>query len=596
MKNHFIILLAAVLTFSGCDDLFTPAVENFKDESQMIDDPDFGHGFMLYAYRALPDYYTDIEYATDDAVTNVDGDSYRNMALGVWTADENPVSFWSTGLDAIQYLNLYLSKVDSMEYVIDPAVNKLTIMRTKGETYALRAIHTYYLLRAHAGFTSDGQLLGIPILTEFQDENSDFNQPRNTFADCVAQALSDLDLAAEYLPDEYGDVDVDSPEDIPAKYRNITEDPALYNRAMGNSSRMLVDGLIVMAFRARLLLLAASPAFQDASNPYTWKDAAEAAAKVIDYNGGYGNLDGAGITFYCNDDDMSAISENSNPDEIIWREGLMTNNYSYESSYYPPTLYGSGKMNPSQNLVDAFPMIDGYPIGDSRSAYRYDANNPFTNRDPRLDTYIIHNGSTAGVNSSVIRTGSTLGTSDGIDVVSTSTRTGYYMKKRLNMGASCNPAATVGVRRYEPRIRFTEIYLAYAEAANEAYGPKVNGTSGYSAYDVIQSIRRRAGVGGLTDGYLEACASSGVEAMRELIRNERRLELSFEGFRFWDLRRWLVDLDVLNETVRGVDVDIYGEYSEFDVERRYYQSYMYYGPVPHSEVLKYDQIQQNAGW
>ncbi len=56
----------------------------------------------------------------------------------------------------------------------------------------------------------------------------------------------------------------------------------------------------------------------------------------------------------------------------------------------------------------------------------------------------------------------------------------------------------------------------------------------YSAYDVIKAIRKRAGIGGTNDAYLEACAAS-KDKMRELIRNERRLELCFEGFRFWDL-------------------------------------------------------------
>lgn len=594
-KKNLIILLAGICTLSGCDDLFTPAVENFKTESQMVEEPDFGKGFMMYAYRALPDYYTNIEYATDDAVANQEGNSYRNMALGNWTASNNPVSYWSTGLDAIQYLNIYLSKVDQMEFVKDPVVNTLTIMRTKGEAYALRAIHSYYLLRAHAGRATNGELLGIPILTEFQGEDADFNQPRTSFANCVKHALDDLALAEENLPDEYEDVDSDRPQDIPGKFRNITEEPSLYNQAMGNSSRLLVDGLIVKAWRARILLLAASPAFQDPSNPYKWEEAAEAAAEVIDYNGGAGNLAGNGLTYYCNTADFNEISENSNPSEIIWRKSLMTNNNSYESNFYPPTLFGSGRMNPSQNLVDAFPMLDGYPIGDSRGSYKYDANNPFANRDPRLGTFIIYNGSTAGINDDVIRTGSLSGTSDGVNVTETSTRTGYYMKKRLNMGASCNPSATVGVKRYEPRIRYTEIYLAYAEAANEAYGPKGTGTSGYSAYDIIRSIRRRAGIGGLTDAYLETCAGS-TETMRELIRNERRLELSFEGFRFWDLRRWKVDLDKLNETVRGIDVDSKGTYSQFDVERRYYQSYMYYGPIPRSEILKYSNLLQNEGW
>ena len=83
--------------------------------------------------------------------------------------------------------------------------------------------------------------------------------------------------------------------------------------------------------------------------------------------------------------------------------------------------------------------------------------------------------------------------------------------------------------------------------------------------------------------------------MRELIRNERRIELCFEDFRFWDLRRWKVDLNKLNETVKGMKITG-NNYQVFDVESRHYQDYMYYGPVPYSELLKFDALVQNAGW
>lgn len=80
--------------------------------------------------------------------------------------------------------------------------------------------------------------------------------------------------------------------------------------------------------------------------------------------------------------------------------------------------------------------------------------------------------------------------------------------------------------------------------------------------------------------------------MRELIRNERRLELSFESFRFWDLRRWKANL---NETATGLDI-IGNSYTPINVENRSFQDYMYYGPIPYSEILKYNKLKQNKGW
>jgi hypothetical protein len=136
------------------------------------------------------------------------------------------------------------------------------------------------------------------------------------------------------------------------------------------------------------------------------------------------------------------------------------------------------------------------------------------------------------------------------------------------------------------------MYLAYAEAANEAWGPTGIGTRAYSAYDVIKKIRNRAGLGiSGSDPYLEECKTD-KNKMRDLIRNERRLELCFESFRFWDLRRWKVNL---NETAKGMDVN--GTvYTPLDVEPRTYADYMYYGPIPFSEVLKFSNLSQNKGW
>ena len=166
------------------------------------------------------------------------------------------------------------------------------------------------------------------------------------------------------------------------------------------------------------------------------------------------------------------------------------------------------------------------------------------------------------------------------------------MKKRLRMDVNCDPSSTTSKTHYTPRIRYTEMFLSYAEAANEAWGPTGQGNHAYSAYDVIKAIRNRASVGvGNGDPYLEEC-KAGKEKMRSLIRNERRLELCFESFRFWDLRRWKA---VLNETARGMDADNNG-YSDFDVENRSYADYMYYGPVPYSEILKYNNLIQNKGW
>ena len=92
--------------------------------------------------------------------------------------------------------------------------------------------------------------------------------------------------------------------------------------------------------------------------------------------------------------------------------------------------------------------------------------------------------------------------------------------------------------------------MNFAEAANEAYGP-TDSSLGFSALDVMKKIRERGNpqLAG-SDPYLVEQSAS-TDAFRELIHNERRLELSFEGFRFWDIRRTNQNL---NHTIKGVKI------------------------------------------
>lgn len=583
MKKYIIMLMAATMGLTSCDDLFEPANENVKDLDMMYDEPSFAQSFVIVGYSRLPGYYSDLEYATDDAVTNEKGNWISNMATGSWSAISNPTDYWPTGFAAIQYLNTYIANGDKINYVNNEAVNQLMRMRTMGEAYGLRAAHYYYLLRQHAGFSEDGELLGVQLFTEAQGAGADFNQPRASFADCIKQIESDLKKAEELLPNEYYDI-ADASE-IPAQFRSVTDDKDLYNRAMGHTSRLLFNGTIAKAFRARVNLLAASPAFQDASNSVTWADAADAAASVIDLLGGIGGLSSDGVAYYCDKNIIDNLKEGLLPQEMVWRNNISSASNSLESNNYPPTLFGKGRLNPTQNLVESFPMANGYPITDKRSGF--DKSNPFAGRDPRLATYIIYDGQPCGPNDDLIHTGSASGTNDGINAMENSTRTGYYMKKRLRMDVNCNPATPNNQIHYDPRIRATEMFLSYAEAANEAWGPKNGGSHAYSAYDVIKAIRHRAGI--TDDAYLDECAGS-KEKMRELIHNERRLELCFENFRFWDVRRWKEKLDV---AARGYDAST-GEV--FYVENRNYKDYMIYCPIPYSEILKYSNLKQNKGW
>ena len=600
LRNIFMILASAAL-LTACDDVFTPAAENMKDINEMENDPIMAKGFVLTAYRNLPNYEvgTGTDVATDDAVTNEKGANWSKYATGSWTVQSwDPTGRWNNDLSSMQYLHIFLnSNISNIGFLKNANENKLMQRRLTGEAYGLLATHAYYLLRAHAGFDDEGKLLGTQLFDGFVGTDADFNQPRKTFQEHVDFILANIEKADKLLPMDYEPVKSD--DKVPAKYDDILNVPevtsvkdgkmGIYNKVMGENARQLINGLILRAIKARTLLLAASPAFQDpAQNNVTWAQAADAAAEVVDYVGGPSGLPPRGLTYYDNDEEMSDLQNGSNPREIIWRSTKNAAEIDDEKNNFPPSLYGSGRTNPTQNLVDAFPDAKGYPITDPRS--EYDENNPYANRDPRLANYIIYNGATAGVENKVIKTGSS-SAPDGIGRSDASTRTGYYMKKMLRMTANCNPSNTSKVTKYSCKARFTEFFLDYAEAANEAWGPKNPGTHAYSAYDVIKAIRHRAGL--TDDTYLDECAGDQAK-MRELIRNERRLELCFEGFRFWDLRRWK-QLDKLT-SVQGIDWNNDTFTILPNVEERHFDSYMNYGYIPYSEALKYSNLHQNKGW
>ena len=604
--KNIIFYFIGLLAFCSCDDMFQPADENNRQMEDLAKESSYAHGLLMYGYDRLPYITTtQTDIATDDAVTNLKSSSYLNMATGTWASDNNPMSQWNNCKDGIQYVNNFLQIVETSSWAPSAASKQqMFVDRLKGEAFGLRAILYYYLLQAHGGYADDGVLYGVPLLTTPEDGSSDFNQPRATFADCVKQCFADCDSAMALLPFEYKDIENES--EIPAKYVALGANFSGYNLVFGDKARGLISGKIAEAVKAQIALLAASPAFRDQSG-VTSADAAKLCANVLKRIGGMEGFDATGNIWYKNKAKLEPSA--AEMPEILWREDRHKN-ADQEKENYPPTLYGNGRTNPSQNFVDAFPMRNGRPISDANSGY--DAKNPYANRDPRLDNYILFNGTT--FRKSLIITGTYPAingdkseTDDNLNSTSNSTRTGYYLKKLLRDDVSPLSSSLIEQQHIYPRIRYTEIFLAYAEAANDAWGPKSDQAgAGFTAYDVIKAIRERAGLGtdeygrALAEGdaYLEECANDQTKMMN-LIRNERRLELCFENKRFWDLRRWMLPL---NETVKGVQIDRNEDtgalsYTIIDVEeRKFDNSYQLYGPIPKGEVLKWSNLKQNKGW
>lgn len=501
---------------SGCEYLEPRPIQDLSTD-ELLSAADYGEGLLTKAYANLNPYYDiNSEYYTDNAVPSNTGSNL--LALGGWTLETNPIGNWNHWYNSIAYCNQYLELGEDLLYsVSDSTLNDKLQVNRRAEAFFLRAWYHWKLLQTYGGYAEGGsEALGVPVVTESLSREDNLDLPRDTYEDVVAQIVQDLDSVIAVLPFAY---------DGSSLTDNIT-------------NRGRASGLAAMALKARVYLYAASPAYGP-STPELWERAAEAAYEAIDTSGGLTDLD-----YYGDFNDFSSYDN-------IWIQPPFTSN-AWERTYYPPSLYGNGQGNPSQNLVDAFPAADGYPIDESTV---YDQDDPYSNRDPRFERFIFHNGTK--YNGNFIRTYE--GGPDAPGGLSQrGTRTGYYLQKLLSQNVRLTPGDVTSDVKFYTYLDRTELYLNFAEAANEAFGP-TDSRYGFSAADALAKIRERAGIdsdpstGGYQDQYLDDAAAAGAAEFRDLLHNERRVELCFEGFRFWDVRRLN---ESLNHTIRGVNVTV----------------------------------------
>ena len=554
----------------SCDSILEPIDENRLDFDFVKTDPESAEGVLLNGYSRIPNQFTFNDVATDDAVNNQLNNSFKRMALGELNAQFNPISRWNN-YESILWLNQFLDIVEANEIVwsTNDEINEMFYMRMEGEALALRALHHFYILQAHAGVGTSGQLLGVPYLTDFIESNGDFNTPRLSFEATVEAILKDIDAALALLPTDYSN----NPSLVDEWYQDF--DFSNYQVVNGKNYNLRMSGRVAKALKARVALFAASPSFLNDQTYYNM--AANISSEVLNTIGGVAGLAPNGVNYFTTYNEKNDV-------EMIWRGNIQGSpNSGIESRMFPPSVNGRGEVNPTQNFVDAFPMKSGLP---ATTANGYDPQNPYANRDPRLEEYVVVNGSSFGGGD--INTG-VGGNVDRLDSIPEfSTKTGYYLKKLLRPDVRLNDdGSSVGQRHYDVYFRYTELFLIFAEAANEIGGPDQQ-INGISPRDVIQAIRQRAGID-QPDAYLASIATQ--DEMRNLIRNERRLELSFEGHRFWDLRRWGLSL---NEPVKGYFFDGTNYINLPSVEiRNFLSEYM---PIPNNEVLRFPIIEQNASW
>lgn len=587
--NHIISVFLLSFALWSCEDVLETKTTYEWNDSDVWRIPDFAEGVLMNAYNAIsarPDNYDNnfLDCATDNALTRSDSSNVYKASMGGITAFTNPLGNWSACYKQLQNINIFLEKglTANVLYNRADAVSDAAIkQRLKGEAFFLRAFWHHELLKMYGGKASNGLALGIPLANKFftQEEAANIdNFKRATYNETVGFIVNDLDSAIALLPEVYtGTSDIVGTTQI--------------GRATKMAARLL---------KARVYLYAASPANQD-----------DAVTKI----NGMGNFSVLNETEYNKKWVLAALKmdtiiqlpsfgtftalsatlladgPSTTPSDFIFRNYFNTN--LLETQHFPPSYFGSANTIPSNNLVKAFSTKTGYPQSDIRSGWS--ASNPYSNLDNRFQLNVYYQGATFGL------TGGALdmvqGGKDSPSFDPNASRSGYYLAKFVSKkNTMLNPILTAKAIHYNPILRKAEVFLSFAEASNEAWGPKVKGPGcKYSAYDVIKDVRLKSG--GITDvTYLDEMALT-KENFRKLILNERRLEFTFENQRYFDLRRCLL---TLNEDIYGVKVTLDANkspvFTEQKLEPRNYEVKHYYSPLPYDELIKNKNLINNQGW
>ena len=340
-----------------------------------------------------------------------------------------------------------------------------------------------------------------------------------------------------------------------------------------------------LALKSRALLYAASPLHNPSNDLTKWEAAAKAAYEVIAMNE-YSLPAIADDPLYS---DQGGNTVLRSPQLIFERRSEELTN-DFEARNEPMGYEGAeGGNTPSQNLVDAYELKDGTPFDWNNPTHvnnmYYDAAGEQT-RDPRLYLNVLTNGSTW--------LGETVETFDGgkHKVLDNSTKTGYYLRKYMNPSVSLDPVTPNKLHHHYILFRYAEILLNYAEAMFEWQGNADATTTDcpLSAREALNQVR--------TSANMKAVDASG-DAFREKVRNERRIELAFEGHRFFDVRRWKIAGDDAVRNIYGVEITKNGNsysYRKVLLETRYWNNKMYLYPFPQNEVYMNPNLTQNADW
>lgn len=546
LKIYLPVLLLIVL--ASCKKNFLQdgsTTEGNITEDQVWGNDSYARGYLNSAYFTVPVGFdldgdgANLASGSDEAVNSNENSSINIFNDGTWSPVRTVNNVYSDMYEGLRKVNLFLVKVPTAVIIPQDGLSlEDDVKRLRGEAFFLRGMFHFELVKRFGAVT---------LATKVFDRDENLNLPKNTYQECVDQVVKDCDSAIALLP--------------------------TWTQSWSTANRGRATKLAGLALKSRMLLYAASPLFNTTNDQAKWQLAANAAKALIDSN------KHSLITPYTNIFNFGAAQYNN---EVIFATQALNIN-TIEINNAPISYDGAkGRTNPTQEFVDAFEMTNGKPITDPTSGYN--PANPYNLRDPRLALTVNYNGRLF----KNIAVETFVGGKDGLGKNVNATNTGYYMRKFLSEAVTWNQASNTSARRPWVVFRYAEILLNYAEALNEVQGPVAD------VYKYVNAVRQRVGVAmpvlpvGLTK-----------DQMRERIKNERRVELCFEGHRFFDIRRWKEGSLYLNKPVTGMRiVNTAGvlTFTRFQVENRVFTDKNYLFPFSQNDINRQPALIQNPGY
>ena len=551
MKRYIFILAGCLWFTTSCSDFLELNESQYHTVEYQFSTFENVKQVATNVYGYVQDGLADVagtmrEAATDDAVYAWEVNDLKTYYDGSWSPTNLIDNQWSYYYSAISAANYFLENCPSdFPATIYQENYKEKMEQLKNyplEIKALRAYFHFELLRRYRNIVIVDRSLSIKEVNDLKPSTYD-------------QAVSWIvDQCDEIIPL------------LPTTYKNTTK---------GEIARTTKG--MAMALKARTLLYAASPLNNPTNDKAKWLKAAAASKDIIDTKT-YRPV-------------AEEVVNNEAAEGLIFGKWNSPNN-NFERANFPMGFEGGySGVCPSQNLAEAFDLIDGTPFDWFNEEHRKSALK-VENRDPRFKKTLLSNG--VSFKGEIIET--FLNGKNGLPQEG-ATPTSYYLRKLLREETSLIPGSTTSYQHIVPLFRYEEVLLNYAEALLEAEkNPTYKGMEGEINYDLspleaVNQVRNRVRMPALSSDLDYA-------SFQKRLRNERRVELAFEGHRFWDIRRWKIGKDA--KKVYGLTLSAKGN-GTLNMERtlvqdRVWEDKMYYYPIADFELFNNKNLIQNDGW